>query len=252
MASAVAHQLHQCHLKVCLTEVSRPLAVRRMVSFCEAVYDGEREVEGVTARLVLTQERIPLAWQENKIPLLIDPEARVRQILRPDVLIDAIMAKRNVGTLISDAPLVIGLGVGFCAGRDAHVVIETNRGHNLGRIILEGMAEPNTGIPGDIEGFTTERVIRAPGDGIFSTSKNIGDCVRDGETVASVDGAPIEAGVNGVIRGLLRDKTPVRQGMKAGDIDPRGVREYCYTISDKGRTIAGGVLTAILSRFNAD
>jgi xanthine dehydrogenase accessory factor len=250
LASGVAHRLHQCHFNVCLTEIAHPMAVRREVSFCEAVYDVEKEVEGVIARRIDSYEEIEKTWGEGKIPLLIDAEASVKDYLKPDVLIDAIIAKRNVGTKITDAKLVIGLGVGFYAGRDVHVVIETNRGHDLGRIIRSGEAEPDTGVPGEIAGKSIERLIRTPKAGRFIIKKDIGELVKAGETVATVDGAPVTVVIDGVIRGLLRDGMQVPSGLKAGDVDPRGDRGYCYTISDKARAISGGALEAILTHFN--
>jgi len=222
LASGVAHRLFSSHFRICLTDIDQPQAVRCEVSFCEAVYDGEKEVEGVTARLVTSPEKIALAWQEGKIPLLVDPEAKIKHFLKPDVLVDAILAKRNLGTSIKDAPLVIGLGPGFTATKDVHVVIETNRGHNLGRMLLTGEAEPNTGVPGEIAGFAADRVFRAPGAGKFLTVKEIGDSVEAGDVVAKVNGEPVRALISGVVRGLLRDGTEVYRGMKAGDIDPRG------------------------------
>ena len=250
LASGVAHRLHQSRFRVCLTEAPHPLAVRRGVAFCEAVYDGEKVIEGVTARLIASPDKVKTTWQDGVIPLLIDPENKARNIIKPDVLIDAIIAKKNLGTRITDAPLVIALGPGFTAGKDAHVVIETNRGHNLGRIIRHGEAEPNTGRPGAIGGFDRERVWHAPAGGLFTTQKKIGDHVTAGETVAFIGEVPVNTEIGGIIRGLLRDKTEVPKGMKLGDIDPRGITEYCYTISDKSRTISGGVLEAILNHFN--
>ena len=166
------------------------------------------------------------------------------------MLIDAIVAKRNLGTKITDAPLVIGVGPGFRAGKDVHLVVETNRGHNLGRVIPEGEAEENTGVPGIIAGFSIERVLRAPRDGALQTVKHIGDMVEAGDVIGSVEDMPVQAGIKGVIRGLLRDGTSVWKGMKTGDIDPRGIKEHCYTISDKARAVGGGVLEAILSHLN--
>ena len=250
LASGVAHRLHHCHFKVCLTEVERPVAVRREVAFSEAVYDAEKEVDGVIARLVKSASELPEVWEEGKLPLIIDPQAEIKQAIKPDILVDAIIAKINLGTKITDAPLVIGLGPGFQAGKDVHVVIETNRGHNLGKVILQGEAEANTGTPGEIAGISADRIIRAPRAGQFDAIKNIGDHVQAHEIVAFVDGTPVEALIGGVIRGLLRGGTTVHRGMKAGDIDPRGIRENCYTISDKALSIAGGVLEAILLRFN--
>lgn len=246
MASAVAHRLFRCHFKVCVTERSWPLAVRRGVSFCEAVFDGVHTLEGVTARLVKNFPEIEETWARREIPLLIDEAARVRDFLRPHVVVDAILAKRNTGTKIGDAPLVIALGPGFTAGVDAHAVIETNRGHNLGKVIINGRAEEDSGIPSEIKGFTSERVLRAPVDGRFTGSKNIGDLVEAGEVVGWVAEIPVKAMIAGVIRGLIRNGSQVEMGLKLGDIDPRGVRDYCFTISDKARAIAGGVLEAIL------
>ncbi|HJM36471.1 MAG: molybdenum hydroxylase [Dehalococcoidales bacterium] len=250
LASGVAHRLSQCHFRVCLTETPHPQAVRRGIAFCEAVYEGEKEIEGVVAKLVSSSDRIYEMWREGSLPLLVDPENKVRETINPDVLVDAIIAKKNLGTRLTDAPLVIGLGIGFIAGKDVHAVIETNRGHNLGRILRHGKAEADTGIPGEIAGFSVERVWHAPAGGRFSTPKRIGDQVAANEVVAFVDDQPVKTLIGGVIRGLLRDETEVYKGMKLGDIDPRGIGEYCYTISDKSRTIAGGVLETILSHFN--
>ena len=250
MASGVAHRLARCHFKVCMTETPHPQAVRREVSFCEAVYDGEKTVEGLTARLVGSYDQIPEVFDTGKIPIIVDPEARVKDFLQPTILVDAILAKKNVGTKIADAPLVIGLGPGFYAGRDVHLVVETMRGHNLGRVIFDGEAESNTGIPGEIAGFSTERVIRAPKQGTLSTLRQIGDYVEPGEVVAYVDDLPVSAQIRGVVRGLLRNGTSVWKGMKTGDIDPRGIKGHCYTISDKARAVGGGVLEGILSYLN--
>ncbi len=250
LATGVAYRLHQSHFKVCLLETDHPMAVRRGVSFCEAVYEGEKTVEGVTCKLFGSADMLTGAWDKGIIPLVVDPGNKTRDIMKPDVEIDAIIAKKNIGTRKTDAPLVIALGPGFSAGKDVHVVIETNRGHNLGRIIVTGEAEPDTGIPGAIGGFAKERVWHAPAAGLFTTQRKIGDRVAAGNVVAFVDCTPVTTEIGGMIRGLLRDNTRVPKGMKLGDIDPRGSEEYCYTISDKSRTISGGVLEAILRRFN--
>jgi xanthine dehydrogenase accessory factor len=212
--------------------------------------DSEKEVEGITAKRVESNGYISEVWREGKVPILIDPEAEVKDFLKPDVLIDATLAKKNMGTKITYAPLVIGLGPGFHAGKDVHLVIETNRGHNLGRIISNGEAEPNTGIPGPIAGYTEERVIRAPKAGNFGALKKIGDGVRANEKVGMVRNAAVRSRIAGVIRGLLRDGTEVWKGMKLGDVDPRGLKAHCHTISEKARTISGGVLQAILEHFH--
>lgn len=249
IASGIAHRLFKCGFKVCLLDTANPLAVRRMVSFCEAVYDREKTVEGVTAICIKDPEQIFPTWQNGLIPLLIDPDNNTRHFLKPHVMVDAILAKQNIGTRMSDAPLVLGLGPGFRAGEDVDVVIETNRGHNIGRFILDGEAEPNTGVPGLIEGYSVERVFRAPRDGVFKLEKDIGDMVDAGEQVARVDNVPIMSQISGVVRGILRDGTPVKKGLKAGDVDPRGDKSYCFTISDKARALGGAVIEAILSQL---
>jgi xanthine dehydrogenase accessory factor len=251
MASGVAHRLHQSHFKICMIEIPHPLAVRREVTFSEAIYEGEKEVEGVRAKLISKTEEIKSVWEKSKIPILVDPDGKkTRSFLKPNVLVDGIMAKKNLGTQINDAPLVIGLGPGFSAGKDVHIVIETNRGHHLGKMILSGSAESDTGIPGEIGGYTMERLLRTTKKGIFHPQKSIGDRVNKGSVVAVVEDFPIIAKISGVVRGLLREGVEVRKGMKVGDIDPRGKKESCFTISDKARAIGGGVLEAILYRFN--
>jgi len=249
MATGVAHRLFHSGFLVCLTEIPEPLAVRREVSFCEAIQEGEKTVEDVKAKRVEDEAAIQQAWAEGLISILVDPQCRVRRELNPDVIIDAILAKTNTGTRISDAPLIIGLGPGFRAGEDVHLVVETNRGHNLGRVIERGAAEPNTGVPGDIGGYTWERVLRAPCAGRFMGWKKIGDRVEKGEIVAKVETLPLHSEISGVLRGLLRDGARVEKDMKVGDVDPRAMREHCYTISDKARAIGGGVLEAILRRY---
>jgi xanthine dehydrogenase accessory factor len=250
LASAVACRMADSHFKVIMTEVSQPQAVRRNVSFCESVYESSKTVEGKTVRLVSSAGQAKAAWKAGELALIVDPDTTIRSEIAPDVEIDAIIAKKNLGTRITDAELVIGLGIGFEAGKDVHVVIETNRGHNLGRVMREGIAEADTGDPGNIGGYTKERVMRAPREGTFKVVKKIGDMVKAGDIVAYVEGVPVKAAIPGIIRGLLRDGTTVTKGFKSGDVDPRGNVEYCYTISDKGRTISGGVLEAILSHFN--
>jgi xanthine dehydrogenase accessory factor len=250
LATAVACRLADSHFKVIMTEVSKPQAVPRNVSFCEAVYEGTKTVEGKTARLVSSAGETRAAWKAGQLALIVDPDVTILSDIKPDIEIDAIIAKKNLGTRMTDAELVIGLGIGFEAGKDVHVVIETNRGHNLGRVMRAGIADADTGNPGNIGGYTTERVLRAPSAGTFRTVKKIGDMVKAGDIVAYVGKEPIKAAIPGVVRGLLRDGTPVTKGLKAGDVDPRGNKEYCSTISDKGRTISGGVLEAILEHFN--
>lgn len=246
MASGIAYRLHLCHMKVVITETSAPTTVRRTVAFAEAVYQGSQTVEGVQAVKVSAPDEAYRVWERGAIPLFVDPEARVREALRPVVVVDAIMAKRCTGTDKSYAPVVIGVGPGFTAGANVHAVVESNRGHNLGRVLWQGQAEPDTGIPAPVAGYTDQRVLRVPRSGLFRALRDIGDQVGPGEVVAQVNGSAIEARIKGVLRGLLQDGIPVEEGIKAGDIDPRGKTEYCYLISDKARAIAGGVLEAIL------
>jgi xanthine dehydrogenase accessory factor len=251
MATGVAHRLFRCHFRVCMLEIPKPLAVRREVSFCEAVYEGEKEVEGVRSKFISDKELIQPVWEEGKIPLFVDPEGNgARSFLHPDVFVDAALAKRNLGTRISDADLVIGLGPGFVAGKDVHAVVETNRGQNLGKVLMEGAAEPDTGIPGEVGGYTVQRVLRTQKKGTFHSDNAIGTPVSKGNVVAVVDDYPVMAEIGGVLRGIIRNGTIVTRGMKVGDIDPRGKRELCFTISEKARAIGGGVVEAILNRFN--
>ena len=250
VASGVAHKLACARFRVCLTETAEPLAVSRGVAFCEAIYDGEKEVEGIVARRVESAAEIHKLWREGCIPIVVDPKKSVKKILKPEVMVDAIMAKKNLGTKSSDAPLVIGLGPGFRAGKDVHLVVETNNSERLGRVILEGEAEKDTGIPVAIGGLTHERALHAQQGGLFQTDKEIGEPVSAGEVVASVAGQPVEAEIDGIIRALLRSGTAVKKGTKLGEIDPSGNREDCYTIRPRVRAIAGGVLEAIMMRYN--
>jgi xanthine dehydrogenase accessory factor len=250
MASGVAHRLHRAGLRVLFTETPAPLAVRRAVSFCEAVYDGVKRVEGVEAVLVADRRGVAAAWAEGRIPLAVDPEAALPRRLDCEVLVEATLAKRNTGVRLDDAPLVICLGPGYRAGEDCHLVVETNRGHDLGRLYHRGGAQPNTGVPGDIGGYTSQRVLRAPADGVFATSLELGESVEAGQTVAEVGGRPVRAGVSGVLRGLIRPGSPVSRGLKVGDVDPRGRVEYLHTISEKARAVGGSVLEAVMAAYN--
>jgi xanthine dehydrogenase accessory factor len=204
------------------------------------------EVEGVRAIRAVRFQEAEEILQKGYIPIFVDEKGEAIAYFKPEVIVDATMAKRNLGTHLDDAKIVIGLGPGFTAGEDVHAVIETVRGHYLGRVIFDGRAIENTGIPGDIQGYGLERVLRTPAKGKVRTLREIGDSVKKGEIVAYVDGQPVRAGVGGVIRGMIRNGIEVEEDLKIGDIDPRGVREYCYTISDKSRAIGRAVLEAIL------
>ncbi|MBN1104527.1 MAG: EF2563 family selenium-dependent molybdenum hydroxylase system protein [Deltaproteobacteria bacterium] len=249
LASGVAWRLYQCGFRVLITEIPAPLSVRRKVSFCEAVFDRSAEVEGVRAVLVGSAREIPGPWERGEIPVLVDPECRTKEALRPEALVDAIIAKRNLGTTIRDAPLVIALGPGFEAGKDAHFVVETNRGHRLGRLLTSGSAEPDTGVPGPVKGITSDRVLRSPADGLWENTLDIGDMVKPGDLVGFVEGKALHANIAGVIRGLIHRGVRVREGLKVGDIDPRGNVADCFTISDKALAIAGGVIEGIVRRY---
>lgn len=286
LATGIIHILHRAGHRVIALETDYPAAIRRQVSFCEAVYDGSAAVEGVTARLVpaltdaetdtetysgindtpaahIVSEKwdssaIEAVLEAGEVPLLIDPKGESIALLKPDVVVDAIIAKKNLGTTIDMAPLVIGVGPGFTAGQDVHLVIESMRGHNLARIITDGMAQPNTGVPGNIAGFTSERVIHAPAAGYIHDVRKIGDIVQKGDEIAriypdkeSYDNAlseyvPVNATITGIIRGLIREGYYFREGFKIADIDPRESElTNCFTISDKARSIAGSVLEAV-------
>lgn len=246
VASGVAHRLWQSGFDVVMLELPRPLVVRRTVAFASAVYEGKMHLEGVEARFCRNEEEINELLAQGIIPVLIDPRGEIIPKFKPDVVVDAILAKKNTGTRLIDAPMVIGLGPGFEAGKDVHAVVETQRGHNLGKVFYSGSAAANTGIPGEICGFSVERVLRAPAAGKFEPFKEIGELVQQGETVAAVSGVPVVAGISGLIRGLLYPGLEVYEGMKIGDIDPRGKEVDYRSISDKARAVGGGVLEAIL------
>ena len=245
LATGVIHRLHRAGFAVVATELPQPTVLRRSVAFASAVWEATMTVEGVTAVRVDPAD-VARALARQEVALLVDPDGRRLRALRAAVLVDATMAKRPGGVGRDDAPLVIALGPGWTAGRDVDAVVETNRGHHLGRVILEGTAEPDTGVPGPIDGHAAERVLRAPRAGRFRGCREIADVVEAGTVVATVDGAPVVAGIAGVLRGLLHDGCEVRSGMKVGDVDPRAVPAHCLTISDKARAVAGGVLEAIL------
>lgn len=249
MASGVAWRLFKCGFRVCITEIIAPMAVRRGVSFCEAVHNGTALVQGVEAVLVHAPQEINAVWDRDKIPLLVDPRCDLRRVIRPEVIVDAILAKKNLGTSIADGPLVIALGPGFEAGKDAHAVVETQRGHDLGRLLTVGRATSNTGVPGSIEGYTKERVLRSPAAGPWESPMAIGDHVTSDAVIGSVVGIELRATIDGVLRGMIRPGTVVGKGLKIGDIDPRNKREYCFSISEKALAIAGGVLEGILRAF---
>lgn len=246
MASGVATRLHRAGFgRILMLETAAPLAVRRTVSFCEAVYDGEQRVEGLVARRAERSDSVEAIWRSGMLAVMVDPAWESLRRFQPRVSIDAVLAKRNLGTAIDEAPLVIALGPGFRAGRDAHRVVETQRGHNLARLYDEGEAEPNTGVPGNIGGYDRERVLRAGVAGKVENCRSIGDAVRKGDVICRVGGVAAPAAIDGVLRGCIRDGVTVPAGCKIGDIDPRGRKEYCFTVSEKARALGGAVLEAV-------
>lgn len=247
LATGVAHRLHQAGFTVMVAELPQPLCVRRAVSFAEAVYAGQTTVEGVTARLA-PEPAAGLAYAVlNEVPVIVDPAGLTLRQLRPSIVVDARLAKRPLDTTLADAPLVVALGPGFAAGADCHAVVETQRGHDLGRVYWRGSAAPDSGQPEPVRGLSVQRVLRTPTEGVFTAVKVIGDPVKKGEVVGLVEYAPLVAQCDGVVRGLIHDGLRVPAGLKVGDIDPRGVREHCFTISDKARAVGGGVLEAVLA-----
>lgn len=248
IASGIALRLYRAGMTVVMTELPEPSSIRRTVCFSEAVRLGETSVEGVRAvRCESAADALRLAG-EGVIPVVCDPEARIFRELSVDAEVDAILAKVNTGTALHDAPVVVAVGPGFTAGVDCHAVVETMRGHTLGRVIREGSALPNTGIPGDIEGFGAERVIHSENAGVFHALHEIGDRVEAGEILATVDGQPLRAKIAGTVRGLLQDGFFVpRAHFKSGDVDPRCELSHCHTASDKALAVGGGVLEAILA-----
>ncbi len=245
LATGTALRLHRAGFQVIMTDLPKPTAIRRTVCFSEAVVNGTAVVEGVTARLARTEEAEEIL-RRGEIPVLTDPECECRTVFKPQVLVDAILAKKNLGTTITDAPVVIALGPGFTAGVDCHAVVETMRGHYLGRVILSGAAQANTAVPGLIGGYAGERVLRAPADGVFRGCLEIGSQVEAGAVAGYVGDVPMVCTIGGILRGLLADGTQVTKGMKAGDVDPRCCRDHCFCASDKALAIGGGVLEAIL------
>lgn len=246
MGTGVAVRLWRAGFDVVALESPCPLAVRRTVSFSEAVYDGRAEVEGIGSARAASVDGARDLLKRDLVPVLVDPDGTTMDALRPDAVVDAILAKRNTGTHADMAPLVIGLGPGFVAGEDVHAVVETNRGPNLGRVFWLGSAEADTGRPSPIQGHSETRVLRAPVDGELRGLRQIGDIVDEGEPIALVGDVPICAPFRGLIRGLLRSGTRATVGLKIGDVDPRLDPQLCYRVSDKSLAIAGGVLEALL------
>ena len=265
LAAGIVHRLFRAGFPVLVLETDSPAAIRRQVSFSEAVYDGTATVEGVTAERIASADKASVnhVLEEGRVPLLVDPEGSSIPLLKPDIVVDAIIAKKNLGTAKEMAPLVIGVGPGFTAGEDVDLVVESMRGHNLARIFTTGSALPNTGIPGNIGGFTKERVLHAEAAGYMKNIRQIGDIVEKGEEIARIyekmteDGTfsgsyvSVEASISGIIRGLIREGYHFQKGFKIADIDPRESElANCFTISDKARSIGGSVLEAVCGYVN--
>ena len=248
ISSGIIERLYKCGFKVVVLETGNPSSIRREVSFGEAVYRKKMTINGLTSVLADGIEEMEKILENDEIPVLIDGEGKYISILKPSILIDAILAKKNLGTHINMAPITIGIGPGFFAGKDVHAVIETKRGHHLGEVIYSGEAIKNSGIPGNIGGFTKERVIHSEWEGNIRNISKIGDTVRKGETIALINGNKVLATIDGILRGIIRDGYFVTKGFKIADIDPR-MDEYenCFTISDKARSVGGGALEAILT-----
>ena len=251
MASGVAYRLFMANItRICMLEIENPLCVRRTVSFCEAIFEKKMQIDGVTGKLVRNRSELVKAWNHRQIGIIVDPEWKSVYDLKPDVVVDVIMAKKNLGTSKDEAPLVIGVGPGFSAPDMVDAVVESNRGHDLGRAIYNGAAEPHTGMPGLTAGFSRERVLRSPHGGMVRHAKTFGDTVKTGDIILFVDETPVRTVIDGIVRGLIRE-IRVRGNEKIGDIEPRGDESYSKTISDKARAIGGGVLEAIMHFLNS-
>lgn len=250
LATGTIHRLWSAGFQVLVLECDAPSAIRRQVSVCEAVYEKSIIFEGMESVLISDLAEAETVWNADKVPVMVDNTGVCIEKFKPDVVVDAIIAKKNLGTNRNMAPLTIALGPGFKAGEDVDFVVETKRGHNLGRIIREGMAAPNSGIPGNIGGYTSERVIHAPTEGVLEIVKNIGALVKQDELIAVIKAAdkevPVNATIPGIIRGMIRNGYYVTEGLKIADIDPRKEElNNCFTISDKARCIAGSVLELV-------
>jgi xanthine dehydrogenase accessory factor len=271
LATGVALRLHRAGWRVLIAELPQPLAIRRTVAFASAIYDGSIEVEGTIGERIAAATEAARVWQADRIPVLIDPDRTAAAALHPIALIDAIMAKRNTGTRIGDTPIVIALGPGFTAGSDCHAVVETQRGHNLGRVYYRGAAQPDSGTPGNVGGQDALRVVRAPVSGVFYAHRQIGDRLKAGEAIgrvitvdvsltdsaawrlAAIDrdasqplGIVVKTKIDGVLRGILHDGLKISANTKIADVDPRGEVENCFTVSDKSWAVGGGALEAVL------
>jgi len=250
VASAVAQKLFRSGFNVCLTELPLPLAIHRGTSFSEVIWEGEKSVEGVTAKLIKEFRQIENVWDKGKIAVIVDPEVKILDFLKPDIFIDGTMPKTKTVIEAGCADLVIGIGPGFTAGKDVHIVVETDNIDKIGTFILEGKANPDTGIPLSIDGFTFDRVLRNDREGVFRVVRDMGSIVKKGDVIAKVEDDLLTAQIDGCIRALIRDGIYVKSRTKLGEIDPRPDPSLCFTIRPRMRIIAGGVLEAILFWYN--
>ena len=251
LASGTINRLHNMGFKVLVLEIEKPNFIRRKVCYGQAVYEKEFLLEGIVSKRADNLDEIKNIWADGRIPVYIDSQIEIVSNIKPIAVIDAIIAKKNLGMRKGIAPITIALGPGFEAGKDVDAVIETQRGHNLGRIIFEGFAAENTGVPGIIKGYGKERVIHAPASGKLKIVHDIGSIVQKDEIIAYIDSVPVYASLTGLIRGMIREGSIVEKGLKISDIDPREEElKNCYTISDKARTISGGVAEALFYLMN--
>ena len=253
LATGVAEVLYQSGFKILILDIEKPSSIRRSVCFSEAIYDGIIQVENIICKKVENENEIEKCWNEKIIPIMVDEKGEIIKKIKPDVVVDSIIAKKNLGTTKEMAPITIALGDGFKAGKDVDIVVETMRGHNLGRVITSGRAMKNTGIPGEIKGVSKDRVIYSLANGRFSSVKKIGDTVQKDEIIGYVGDVEIRGKISGVLRGIIREDYEVTENMKIGDIDPRiEEKNNCFTISDKARSLGGAVLRAIMFRLKEE
>lgn len=253
LATGVAEVLYQSGFKILILDIEKPSSIRRSVCFSEAIYDGVTKVENIICKKVENENEIEKCWNEKIIPIMVDEKGDIIKKIKPDVVVDSIIAKKNLGTTKEMAPITIALGDGFEAGKDVDIVIETMRGHNLGRVMTSGRAMKNTGIPGEIKGVSKDRVIYSLANGRFSSVKKIGDTVQKDEIIGYVGDVEIRGKISGVLRGIIREGYEVTENMKIGDIDPRiEEKNNCFTISDKARSLGGAVLRAIMFRLKEE
>ena len=253
LATGVAEVLYQSGFKILILDIEKPSSIRRSVCFSEAIYDGVTKVENIICKKVENENEIEKCWSEKIIPIMVDEKGEIIKKIKPDVVVDSIIAKKNLGTTKEMAPITIALGDGFEAGKDVDIVVETMRGHNLGRVITSGRAMKNTGIPGEIKGVSKDRVIYSLANGIFSSVKKIGDTVQKDEIIGYVGNVEIRGKISGVLRGIIREGYEVTENMKIGDIDPRiEEKNNCFTISDKARSLGGAALKSIMFRLKEE